>query len=146
MVNTLVNVSAYQGLPPLEEGASNRVISPGPLYAKNEILNVLAMGEDSLLPWTRGCREDMQRLAMEIPDAINLVREALTSGSYLKSEWCVQKPTGPWAACDVYRLFRYEAIKNSQNEMRFEYYVKFAIGKTGKLLLLVSCHLSRDSR
>lgn len=146
MVNTLINVSAYQGAPPPEEEADNRVISPGPLYAKEEILTLLAAGEDSLQPWTRGCREDMQRLALDIPDAIILVRDALTSGSYLKSEWCVQKPTGPWAACDVYRLFRNEAIKNSQNEMRFEYYVKFAIGKTGKLLLLVSCHLSRDSR
>lgn len=67
----------------------------------------------------------------------------ITQGQYVNSQWCVQKPTGPWAACDGYRLFRDEWVEYAHKEMRYEYYVKFAIGKTGKLLLLVSCHLSR---
>jgi hypothetical protein len=95
---------------------------------------------------TERCRKDVQTMGFDIDDVKQLVCAALSSGSYLKSEWCIVGQTDKaisWAACDSYRLFRNEWVEYAHKEMRYEYYVKFAIGKTGKLLLLVSCHLSR---
>ena len=54
------------------------------------------------------------------------------------------KPSGPWAACDAYQLWHNEWVQAAYKEMCFEYYIKFAIGKSGKLLLLVSCHEPQD--
>ncbi len=143
MVNNAVNVSAYEGPPPSEVGNGKVYISGGPLYPVNDVLALLDAGESFAILWTRQCKSDVQQLAYEIGDVQRLVKQAVTQGQYRNSEWCVQKPTGPWAACDGYRLFQDEWAEYAHKEMRYEYYVKFAIGKTGKLLLLVSCHLSR---
>lgn len=52
--------------------------------------------------------QDVQGLSFEIKDVRTLLRQALHKGRYVNSEWCVQKPTGPWAACDSYSLVRAE--------------------------------------
>lgn len=75
-------------------------------------------------------------------DLAGLIGEAVRCGRFLGAEWCVQKPDGPWVACDAYSLRRHEWIEAAGKEMLAEYYIKFAIGKTGLLLLLASCHLS----
>ena len=143
MVNNTNNVSAYQGQPPNGAGDERIYIEGGPLYLPAGVLALLDAGENHTILWTRKCKNDVQQLAYEISEVQVRLRQAITQGQYLNSEWCVQKPTGPWAACDGYRLFRNEWVDYAHKEMRFEYYVKFAIGKTGKLLLLVSCHLSQ---
>lgn len=143
MVNNAMNVSAYAGVPPAETGDSRNYISGGPLYSVKDVLALLDVGEKSTTLWTRQCTNDVQQLALDITGLQQLIREAVTRGHYVNSEWCVQKPTGPWAACDGYRLSREEWVEYAHKEMRYEYYVKFAISKTGKLVLLVSCHLSR---
>lgn len=141
MVNNTFNVSAYEGEPP-SEASESRIHIEGPLYSVENVLKILDLGEEQTHLWTRKCIRDVENLALDIPEVQTLVREAITQGQYLKSEWCVQRPTGPWAACDGYRLLRNEWVQHAHKEMRFEYYVKFAIGKTGKILLLVSCHTS----
>lgn len=143
MVNNVTNVSSYKGLPPTKAGNNRHYISGGPLYPVESILTLLDAGESATILWTRQCINDVQQLAFDIVDLQKLIKEAITQGQYVNSEWCVQQPTGPWAACDGYRLCRNEWVEYAHKEMRCEYYVKFAIGKTGKLLLLVSCHLSR---
>src|SRR5690554_5358995 len=143
MVNNAINVSAYKGLPPSEIGDDRHYISDGPLYPVEDVLNLLEVGESATILWTRQCKSHVQQLSYEIADVQKLIKQAITQGQYVNSQWCVQRPTGPWAACDSYRLFRNEWVEYAYKEMRYEYYVKFAIGKTGKLLLLVSCHLSR---
>ncbi len=142
MVNNIKNLSRYDGAPPATW--EDRVIDGGPLYPIEEVLRALELGESALVPWTRKCSDDLMRLALEIDDAVELVREALGSGRYRNSEWCVQSPSGPWAACDAYELRRREWIDAAHKHMVFECYVKFAIGRTGKVLLLVSCHTSED--
>jgi|TARA_R110002033_G_scaffold147617_2_gene184828 hypothetical protein len=142
MVNNMMNVSAYNGSPPNEVGDGRIYISGGPLYPIEDIVALLDADERHTILWTRQCKSHVQQLAYEIGDVQQLIKQAVTQGRYLNSEWCAQKPTGPWAACDGYRLLRDEWVDHAHKEMRFEYYVKFAIGKTGKLLLLVSCHLS----
>lgn len=143
MVNNAINVSAYEGQPPTEVGNKRSRISDGPLYDVKEVFALLTQGDDQTHLWTRKCVQDVQALAFDIADVRELLKQALTTGHYINSEWCVQKPTGPWAACDSYRLSRQEWNDAAYKDLPCEYYVKFAIGKTGRLLLLVSCHLSQ---
>lgn len=139
MVNNIINVSSYEEHPP-EKSGEKRIYIEGPLYSVDDVMKILKQGDLHMIPWTKDCKNDLQKHTLDISDARQLVHEAITSGQYLNSQWCVQKPTGPWAACDGYRLFRDEWIEYAHKYMRIEYYIKFAIGKTGKLLLLVSCH------
>lgn len=143
MVNNTWNVSAYLGSVPTS-ATSDRKIKSGILYEKQQVIAILDASETAAIAWTRKCKSDLQNLSLEISDAAKLVREALEKGIYLGSEWCKQAPSGPWAACDAYRLNRDEWLPNAHRQMSFEYYIKFAIGKTGKILLLASCHLSQD--
>ncbi len=139
MVNNPTNLSAYDGQPPSVGHVSLR-IAGGPLYTKEQVLALVERGAAALVPWTRKCKNDLQRLALDSEGALELVHEALCGGRFRNSEWCVQQPSGPWAACDAYQLSRREWVPAAHKEMTFEYFIKFAVGKTGKLLLLVSCH------
>ncbi|MCF7990496.1 MAG: hypothetical protein K9M02_08645 [Thiohalocapsa sp.] len=117
----------------------------GPLYPVDEVLALLkgAQGQAINL-WTRKCILDAQKYGLDLQDLAVLLEEAVQHGRFRGSEWCVQKPRGPWAACDAYQLFRSEWIANARRSMRVEYYLKFSMAQTGQLLLLVSCHLSED--
>jgi hypothetical protein len=63
-----------------------------------------------------------------------------TSGRYIDSEWC-ENGKGAWAACDAYEVSRDDVIPATGKRSRIRYYVKFAIGKTGNILLVASCHV-----
>lgn len=99
-------------------------------------------GVQCINAWTKKCSADIQKLALDAGDLYGLLREAFSKGHFLGSEWCQQRPGGPWAACDAYKLFRREWVAAAHRDMDMEYYLKFAIGMTGAILLLVSCHLS----
>ena len=144
MVKNNINLSAYEGAPPSVVSQGRRYIGREPLYDEQKVLALVEKGEQVLIPWTRKCNADLQRFSMDHGDALELVREAVTHGKYRNSEWSEQKPSGPWAACDAYQLRRREWVEAAHKHFFYEYYVKFAIGKTGKLLLLVSCHSSED--
>ena len=45
------------------------------------------------------------------------------------------------AACDAYSIRRLEVIPATSKAMPVGYFLKFAIGKTGCLVLMVSCHV-----
>lgn len=124
--------------------ATARGIAGGPLYPRAEVLRLLAdSGGQCILAWTKKCTADIQKLALDADELDGLLREALSSGRFIGSEWCQQQPDGPWAACDAYQLMRQEWVAAAHRDMAVEYYLKFAIGKTGAILLLVSCHLSK---
>lgn len=141
MVSRITVVSRFNTNPPLSEEPSNRVIAGGPLYAPSEVLQVLMLS-NCVSAWTKKCVSDLQNWEFDENDVRSLVQDAIEQQNYRGSEWCEQKPTGPWAACDVYVLSRKEWIETIQKEMYLEYYIKFAIAKTGTVLLLVSCHLT----
>ena len=144
MVNTR-NVSRFTGALPTSPMNADREIVGGPLYSPAEVLSLLnTRGVEGLKAWTKGCIEDLQKWELDLDDVLELVRLCLHGGQFLGAEWCIQKPGGPWAACDAYRVCRREWVKATFKEMDFEYYIKFAIGKTGQLLLLTSCHPSED--
>ena len=58
----------------------------------------------------------------------------------IDSEWC-ENGKGGIAACDAYTVYRVEEIPITGKQESFEYFLKFAIGKTGVVVLLVSCHI-----
>jgi hypothetical protein len=136
MVNNLI-ISAY-AVPLPEEGRSLK-ISGGPLYDLALIQRV-AGGPHAVRFWTRRCEIDAASLAVDVEDVAGWLQK-LNADDYRDSEWCANG-TGAWAACDAYVLRRNEWIAASRKSMDVEYFLKFALAKTGVLVLMVSCHLS----
>jgi len=142
MVNTMI-VSRYAGDLPLDDGAT-RKIAGGPLYPADQVLGLVSGvgAAQAIVAWTKGCASDMQKWSLDAEDVCEMIRIAMKTGRFLGSEWCTQRPDGPWAACDVYSLARSEWIANAHKEMNVDYYIKFAISKTGKAVPLASVHPS----
>lgn len=139
MVNSII-VSRYSNDLPLAGSVSRKILG-GPLYTASEVLGLLREGgENGVLAWTRKCQQDMQKFSLDNDDVCELIKTALHSGRYKDSEWCVQHPNGPWAACDAYTLQRREWMERIDGYLDMEYYIKFAIAKTGQMLLVASCH------
>ncbi|MCZ2098445.1 MAG: hypothetical protein LC121_19720 [Anaerolineae bacterium] len=102
------------------------------------MLSLAAAGQ--LLLWSSGAIRDAQKWSFELDDLCRLVSLAVQRGRYLRSEWCEQRPNGPWAACDAYRVTRFEWNEAAHKDFELAYYMKFAISKTGQMLLSASNH------
>ncbi|MEM5498580.1 hypothetical protein WNY77_14325 [Paraglaciecola mesophila] len=139
MVSSII-VSQFSG--ELPEFGKDRKIKgmTGPLYDPAKVLEILKVKKP--IAWANKCISDMQKWSFDEDDLEELTRYAIEHGQYIDSEWCTNKPNGAFAACDSYRFTRREWNENAYREMSFDYYVKVAIGKTGKVLLLASCHPS----
>ncbi|AHF02367.1 hypothetical protein THIAE_08775 [Thiomicrospira aerophila AL3] len=111
--------------------SDNRKISEGPLYPVAEVIELLKSSEAIKIA-TRKANIDAQNLDWDADDLALYLERAVVNGRYLGSEWTWLKSGVSCAACDAYRL----------NDGDLSYYFKFAIGKTGALILIVSCHLS----
>ena len=140
---TRYNISLYQGEPP-KDGATDRERKIGGKLYSREDVEALIKDPTAIRFWTPKCQRDAAKLNLDENGATDLLRDALRHGKHLPAEWCEQRPDGPWAACDVYVLRRKEWNDAARREMDCEYYLKFAISKTGKLLLMASCHLSEN--
>jgi hypothetical protein len=144
MVNIRIVSRFKEGAP--QEGGDRR-IKGGPLYSREEVLGLIdSSGVDSIILWTQKCVDDQQKYSLDTDDAHRLIGNALKHGRYRKSEWCRQKPSGPWAACDSYSVVDRKWVENAHKDMDFEYFVKFAIAESGAVLLLVSCHPPEERR
>lgn len=121
---------------------SDRKIAGGPLYQTEEVLELLAdFASHPVVAWTRVCIESIHSLGFSQEDLCELLQLAVNTGRFRGAEWCIQRHDGPWAACDAYSVVRKEWIANAKKEMSIEYYVKFAISRSGRKILLASCHL-----
>lgn len=139
MIISRPNVSAFAGLPPSQPVThAGRRIAGGPLYAVEEVLALVAA--DKIVLWTEGARRDAAKWSLDGDDISELVTAALHDGRYDGSEWCEQRPCGPWAACDAYVVSRAEWIPSAHKHFRMTYFLKFAISKTGTTLLSISNH------
>ena len=134
---SLIVVSEYKQCGPLPSGRQK--IPGGPLYELQRIKEVCSK-EARIRLWTRQSVRDTQALGLDISDVAVLIQE-LNEHDYVDSEWC--QGGKAWAACDAYRLARREWHEGLTRPLFVEYFLKFAIGKSGQLLLVVSCHLSR---
>ena len=117
-----------------------REIKNGPLYDKDHVLELST--EENIVVWIDKCGCDLQYLGIDLEEVAELIKASLKKGTFLGSQWCKQKTNGPWAACDAYRISRSEWNYMLHKGILNEYYIKFAINKTGRSLLVVSCHLS----
>lgn len=145
MVNTRI-VSRFQGPPPVPEQGADRRIPGGPLYPKADVLALLDREVvEAVKPLTDKCLREVENLAFDKKDLVTLIRQAVTSGHFRNSEWCqLNARQNTWAASDAYSLIREEWMEAAHRDMDIEYYLKFAIGITGKLLILVSCHTPQN--
>ena len=136
-------VSQFVGEGPPRPGEI-RKISGGPLYAADDVLDLLDSDFPAVEIWTRKCRLDVQNWKLKDGEVYELIRIAVDSlDHYHASEWCLQESDGSWAACDAYRVHWEKPHAKIKPGMKF--YVKFAIDRMGKLLL-VSCHPSKERR
>lgn len=121
---------------------SSRNIDVGPLYLMDEILTACESVNVRVL--TKKAIRDVQNLSLCDEELAQLIQRAVQGGRYKNSEWCElgrTDTTVSWAACDAYTLKEDEWSEAAGKSFSIEYYLKFAIGKTGLMLLVVSCHL-----
>lgn len=133
MVNRRI-LSLYEDNPPCEGG--ERKIFGGPLYTADQVVSAV-----QAIPWTRKCKNDTANLRIDTDDLLILIKDAVTQGKYKDSEWCTDKPDGNMVACDSYVYKKRVWSDNQSKEVIDEYFVKFCVGRSGVLLLTVSCHL-----
>lgn len=146
MVNNTI-LSRFTAALPTNGSIAARRIKGGGLYDRLEVLEMLdGKSSEVVIPWTRKCGEDLQKFAMNRSDAAHLLLLCMREGIFLGSEWCQQKPNGAWAACDAYTVAYREWNEAARKNFLIEYYLKFAIGRTGKVLLVASCHPSENRR
>lgn len=129
------NLSAYEDVPP-NDGEDRKIIN-GPLYPLARI-QALAETPDGVFLWTRKCGRDVSNLGWDTADVADRILE-LREKDYRDSEWC-ENGKGRWAACDAYSLRRTEYQEYVGKNISVEYFLKFAESKTGKLVLIISCH------
>jgi hypothetical protein len=128
-------ISEYSGGP----DPGDRVkIDGGPLYPLDRV-QALAALPDGVKLLTTKCRQDAQNLGFDEDDVAKLLL-SLEAEDYKNSEWC-DNGKGFWAACDAYTIKRKERVETAHKELTVSYFLKFAIGKTGTLVLMLSCHL-----
>ena len=133
----MVNNHISNLIPPSGDNPSERKrrIGNGPLYLLSEVQKIAKVNTVLV---TNRCKDDVHKLAWSLDDVAELVNE-LTNNNYKNSEWC-RVTNGRWLACDAYVIIRDEYYEHLRKAIQCEYYVKFAIGPTGKALLIVSCH------
>ncbi len=137
MIYLPINVSRYEGPPPTDDLQQRRHPN-GPVYPRVEVENLARTV--ALAFWTKGSARDAQKWKIDTTDVAHLVVLALSTGQYLHSEWCQQQPQGPWAMCDAYRVTQHVWNEQAHKVMPTTWYLKFAISKTGQLLLMASNH------
>ena len=133
---TFIVVSEYSQDPP--DGLGRVKIADGPLYDLARI-QALIEDESNLLAWTPKCRSDVHKyFSGDLAEVADLI-ERLKPSDYRDSEWC-ENGKGSIAACDAYTVRRTEDVPATGKRATFGYFLKFAIAKTGALVLVVSCH------
>lgn len=137
MVKIIV-VSEYSSNPPDVLGTGRNKIGGGPRYDLVRI-QALVQDENQLVAWTEKCRKDVRKwFDDDLQRVANLIG-SLRASDYIDSEWC-ENGKGAIAACDAYSVRRTETAPATGQKLQMEYFLKFAVSKTGTLMLLVSCH------
>lgn len=130
-------LSEYSLNPP-EDGQGRVKIANGPLYALERV-QTLARDENRLKTWTEKCRKDVRKWFDDDLERVGELILSLRPRDYIDSEWC-ENGKGAIAACDAYSVSSVEMAPATGHLMRMDYFLKFAVSKTGALVLIVSCH------
>jgi hypothetical protein len=129
-------VSEYSGF---LEPVGGKKIPGGPLYDLSRIQRIAGDDGGGILLWTRRCINDVASLKWDMGNVAELLGELRQDAHYKDSEWC-ENGKGAWAASDAYVITRPEWVPTAKKTMSITYFVKFAIAKTGTVVLTVSCH------
>lgn len=131
-------LSGYSLHPPTELGAGRIKIDGGPLY---DLARVRALVHDGthLQAWTEKCRKDVHKWFDDDWQRVVDFIGGLTQEDHIDSEWC-ENGKGAVAACDAYSYKVTEVAPATGKSVRMEYFLKFAVSRTGTLVLMVSCH------
>lgn len=129
-------VSEYSANPPSESGRVK--IAGGPLYDLPRV-QVLIQDDNQLLAWTEKCRKDVRKWFDDDWQRVGNLLGSLKDADYIDSEWC-ENGKGAIAACDAYSCYVTETAPATGKPLRMEYFLKFAVSKTGTLVLMASCH------
>jgi hypothetical protein len=144
MVRRVV-LSQYTSDPPDQAGRV-KINRAGPIY---DLEQVFGLAEEALVQlWTRKCIQNVRDLYETVREeydsdlamVVDLLKRLRTSGRYQDSEWC-ENGRGGIAACDAYEVQRSDYVPAIRQRVQTRYFVKFAVGKTGQVLLLVACHV-----
>lgn len=135
---TFYVLSEYSQDPPTESGRAK--IAVGPLYELERVW-ALAQDDGKVQALTRNCRRDVDKFFDGDYGEVAALIQAAKASNYIDSEWC-ENGSGGIAACDAYTVRRTEVVPATGKRETFEYFLKFAIGKAGNLVLVVSCHTS----
>jgi hypothetical protein len=133
-------LSEYSTSPPTQLDIGRIKIEGGPLYDLARIKQLVG-NPDCIHLFTRTCINDVHRLFDSDTEQVAALMQALDPRDYIDSEWCENGKSGV-AACDAYCIRRSEVMAATGKSATLKYFVKFAVGKGEKLVLLVSCHLS----
>lgn len=77
MISLRLNVSAYQGEPPEDDG--DRTIAEGPLYAPDDM--VALASEEKVALWSQGAIRDAEKWSLDVSDVASLIGRALRQGT-----------------------------------------------------------------
>ena len=119
-----------------KSSVSERILSGGPIYNLDDVQG-LARKEGSISLATRKCRKNVQDLLWSIDDVADLILD-LTSEHYRNSEICKTEITS--YESDAYVIRRREFNKYANKNLDTKYYIKFAVGPTNKVIIIISCH------
>lgn len=120
---------------------SNSQIACGPLYSKR-ILCIIELASIAVV--TRQCRRDVASLGKDEEALREAIKAAVKSGRYLCSEWCQLSAADTWAACDAHSYIERAWNEAAWKEMDCDFYIKFCVGKTGSVILMLSHHPHRQ--
>lgn len=133
-------LSEYSTSPPTQLGVGRIKIEGGPLYELARVQQLVG-NPDCINLFTRTCIGEVHKLFDSDTEQVAALIQALDLRDYIDSEWCENGKSGV-AACDAYCIRRTEVVAATGRSMAVEYFLKFAVSRTGQLVLLVSCHLS----
>lgn len=112
-----------------------------------ELTKVKELSADGLLRTvTENCDKDLAALGLSLYGDVAEMLGRLEESDYYQSEWCrssSRKGKGAWLKCDVYKTIKSIYNTHTCKEDHYDYYLKFSMGPTGKVLLIVSCHPQR---
>ncbi|NWF45277.1 hypothetical protein F3K02_08425 [Hydrogenophaga sp. D2P1] len=131
-------LSEYSNNPPAVLGTGRIKIARGPLYELAAV-QALVQDEEKLKAWTDKCRNDLRKWFDDDLQRVADLIGSLKKSDYIDSEWC-ENGKGAVAACDAYSIRRFERAPATGQALQMDYFLKFAVSKTGTLVLMVSCH------
>lgn len=138
MVNRVY--SKYKAKPPTEALAEGdeRIIGTEKLYP--EMLELLDHCQVNSV--TTKTNEFMALHLIDLGDLRNFVKEALTHGTYINSQWCRgNSPTGLYA-CDSYSFGCDLYSRAERAHVRTTMYIKLCLTDTNRTVAVISLHES----